>query len=246
MADTSQFEFIEYRKSNGIAYVTIKRPEVRNAMHAPACLEMDSAWKDFENDPEVRVGIVTGAGDVSFCAGLDLSWRLDSLGSARVSMPETGFGGLTNPRTVQITKPIIAAVNGYCIGGGLEIAMSCDVVIASDTAQFGLPEAKRGIIAGAGGPYRLTRQIPFRIAMGYLLTGRYFDAKEAMSWGLINEIVPLADVMSTAEAWAAEIVQGAPLSIRAMREMGIKGHGDDPGGGVRHGLPGNEGGPGIR
>ena len=98
-----------------------------------------------------------------------------------------------------------------------------DVVIASETAQFGLPEAKRGIIAGAGGPYRLTRQIPFRIALGYMLTGRYFGAEEAYRWGLVNAVVPLKDVMSTAESWAAEIIEGAPLSIRAMRQMAIEG-----------------------
>ena len=223
MAEDFDFEFIEYRKADCIAYVTMNRPEVRNALHAPACLEMDRAWKDFESDPEVRVGIVTGGDGPSFCAGLDLGWRLQSQGNNSVNMPETGFGGLTNPRHNKITKPIIAAVNGHCIGGGLEIAMSSDVIIASDTAQFGLPEAKRGIIAGAGGPYRLTRQIPFRIALGYMMTGRYFGAEEAYRWGLVNAVVPKDEVMSAAEQWAAEIIEGAPLSIVAMRQMAIEG-----------------------
>jgi dehydration protein DpgD len=224
LANDFDFEFIEYRKADGIAYVTMNRPEVRNALHAPACHEMDRAWKDFENDPEMRVGIVTGGDGPSFCAGLDLGWSLSQRrGIQGITMPDTGFGGLTNPRHNKLTKPIIAAVNGYCIGGGLEIAMSSDVIIASDTAQFGLPEAKRGIVAGAGGPYRLTRQIPFRIALGYMMTGRYFDAEEAYRWGLVNAVVPKDDVMSTAEEWAAEIKEGAPLSIVAMRQMAIEG-----------------------
>ncbi|HLF72431.1 MAG TPA: enoyl-CoA hydratase-related protein [Dehalococcoidia bacterium] len=216
------FEFIQYRKANRIAYVTINRPDVMNAMHPPANAEMDRAWHDFEADDDTWVAIVTGAGDRAFCAGMDLRWRADPMATG-VAMPQSGFGGLTNPRYAKITKPIIAAVNGYCLGGGLEMAMACDLVVAADSAQFGLPEVKRGIVAGGGGPHRLPRQIPFRVAMGYLLTGRHFSAAEAERWGLINEVVPQAQVMEAAERWANEILDGAPLSVRAMRQMALEG-----------------------
>jgi enoyl-CoA hydratase/carnithine racemase len=153
---------------------------------------------------------------------MDLRYRAANEGE-RVAMPGSGFGGLTNPRERSVAKPIIAAVNGYALGGGLELAMACDIIIAADTAQFGLPEAKRGIVPGAGGMHRLPRQIPFRVALGYMLTGRHMTAQEAFQWGLVNEVVPAAELMTTAEKWAQEILDCAPLSVRAIKQAATLG-----------------------
>ena len=217
-----EFEFITYEKVDRIAYLTINRPDVMNALHPPACVEMSQVWDDFAADPEAWVAIVTGAGERAFSAGMDLRYRNQTDGE-RVAMPASGFGGLTNPRERAISKPIIAAVNGYALGGGLEMAMACDIILASDTATFGLPEAKRGILPGAGGMHRLPRQIPFRVALGYMLTGRSMSADEAYRWGLINEVVPAADLMETAKKWALEILDCAPLSVRAIKQAATLG-----------------------
>jgi enoyl-CoA hydratase/carnithine racemase len=221
------YEFISYEKSDHIAVMTINRPDVMNALNPPATIEMHAAWEDFTNDPDAWVAIVTGAGDRAFSAGMDLRWRAQQNASGepapRVDFPNSGFGGLTNPRQVHIWKPIIAAVNGYALGGGLELAMACDIIVAADTARFGLPEVTRGIVAGAGGMHRLPRQIPLKIAMGHMLTGKPMTAEEAHHWGLVNEVVPAADLMETAKRWAREICEAAPLSVRASKQSAMLG-----------------------
>ena len=221
------FEFIRYEKRGRIAYLTLNRPEVLNAMHAPAGAEMAQAWDDFAQDDESFVAIVTGAGERAFSAGMDLRWRAaaDARGERfeRARGLQRGFGGLTNPRHVQVWKPIIAAVNGYALGGGLELAMACDIIVAAEHAQLGLPEPRRGMVAGAGGVHRLPRQIPLKIAMGYLLTGRHMTAQEALRWGLVNEVVPLDQLMPTAERWAREIIECAPISVRATKQASMMG-----------------------
>jgi enoyl-CoA hydratase/carnithine racemase len=153
---------------------------------------------------------------------MDLRYR-PAEGAPPVQMPPGGFAGLTNPRHFKLTKPIIAAVNGFALGGGLELAMACDIVIAADTATLGLPEVKRGIIAGGGGVHRLPRQLPLKIAMGYLLTGKNISAEEAQRWGLVNEVVPAAELMDAARRWANEIAEAAPLSVRATKEAALAG-----------------------
>src|SRR5262245_63179803 len=140
-----------------------------------------------------------------------------------IRMADSGFGGLTN-RT-QCWKPIIAAVNGYALGGGFEMALACDIIIAADHAHLGLPEPRVGLMAGAGGVHRLPRMIPTKIAMGYILTGRHMTAQEAHRWGIVNEVVPLAELMPTAMKWAGEILEGAPLSIRASKQAALGGLG---------------------
>ena len=219
---TGAFEFIRYEKAGHIAYLTLNRPDVMNALHAPAHQECASALEDFESDADAWVLIVTGAGDRAFSAGMDLRARAAE-GQQPVPLPPGGFGGLTNPRHSKVTKPIIAAVNGYALGGGLELAMACDIVVAADTATFGLPEVKRGIVAGAGGLHRLPRQMPLKIAMGYLLTGKHMTAAEAHRWGLVNEVVPAAQLMDAAKRWAAEIMEAAPLSVRASKQAALLG-----------------------
>ncbi len=217
---TDPFEFIRYEKDGHVAYLTLNRPDVMNALHAPAHRECAQALDAFEGDADAWVLIITGAGDRAFCAGMDLH---DRAAGGNESRPRGGFGGLTNPRERMVTKPIVAAVNGYALGGGLEIALACDIVVAADTAMLGLPEVKRGIVAAAGGMHRLPRQMPLKIAMGYLLTGKHMTAQEAHHWGLVNEVVPAGDLMDAARRWADDLMDAAPLSVRASKQAALLG-----------------------
>lgn len=216
------YQFATYEKRERIAIVTLNRPERMNAIHPPANLELHEIWNDFERDPDVWVGILTGAGDKAFSAGNDLRYTAEH-GMENVRMAESGFGGLTSRTTCW--KPLIAAVNGYALGGGFEMALACDIIIAADHARVGLPEPRVGLMAGAGGVHRLPRMIPQKIAMGYMLTGRHLTAQEAHRWGIVNEVVPLAELMPTALRWAGEILECAPLSVRATKQAALAGLG---------------------
>ena len=216
------YEFATYEKNDRIAVVTINRPERMNALHPPANFELDEIWNDFERDPDLWVGIVTGAGDKAFSAGNDLRYTAEH-GRDMVRFGESGFGGLAN-RT-RCWKPIIAAVNGYALGGGFEMALAGDVIVAADHARVGLPEPRVGLMAGAGGVHRLPRMIPQKIAMGYILTGRHMTVQDAHRWGVVNEVVPLAQLMPTALKWANEMLECAPLSIRASKQAALMGLG---------------------
>jgi enoyl-CoA hydratase/carnithine racemase len=211
-----------YETKDRIGIVTINRPERMNALHPPANFELHEIWNEFERDPDVWVGILTGAGDKAFSAGNDLRYTAEH-GRDTVRSAETGFGGITNRTTCW--KPIIAAVNGYALGGGFEMALACDIIIAADHARLGLPEPLVGLMAGAGGVHRLPRMIPQKIAMGYMLTGRHMTAQEAHRLGIVNEVVPLAELMPTALRWANEILECAPLSIRATKQAALMGLG---------------------
>jgi len=208
------YEFIKYEKKNRIAYITINRPERLNALHIPAHLEMYHAFCDFRDDPESWVAILTGTGDRAFCAGNDL--KFTASGDAKgLAGPPGGFGGIT--REFECWKPIIGAVNGYALGGGFEIALACDILIAADHARFGVPEPHVGMECDTA-LRRLPRQIPFKVAMGLIMTGKLIDAQEAYRIGLVNEVVPLIDLMPYAERWAAEILRGAPVSVRGSKQ----------------------------
>ena len=216
------YEFATYEKEDRIATVTINRPERMNALHPPANLELHDIWNDFQNDPEVWIGILTGSGDRAFSAGNDLKYTAEhGLGGVRVG--ESGFGGLV--KRMDCWKPIIAAVNGFALGGGFEMALACDIIIAADHARLGLPEPRVGLMAGAGGVHRLPRMMPQKIAMGYILTGRHMTAQEAHRWGIVNAVLPLADLMPTVDRWAQDILEGAPLSIRASKQAAMMGLG---------------------
>jgi enoyl-CoA hydratase/carnithine racemase len=213
-------KFIKYEKKDHLAYITFNRPEVMNAMHPPCHLEMDSVWDDFVADKNAWVAIVTGTGDKAFSAGNDLKYTATHRGEP---MPRSkgGFAGIT--ARFDIVKPIIAAVNGFALGGGCEIALACDIIIAADHARFGLPEPRVGLMAGAGGVHRLPRHVPLKIAMGMMLTGKQIFAAEAHRWGLVNEVVPFKDLIKAAERWAAEIMECSPLSIQASKEAAYQG-----------------------
>ncbi len=199
--------------------ITINRPEVMNALHPMANAELADLVDEFQTDPELWVAIITGAGDRAFSAGNDLKFQ--AAGGERPQHPETGFGGLTN--RWDLTKPVIAAVNGVAMGGGFEIALACDLIIAADTARFALPEPRVGLAALAGGVHRLPRQIGMKRAMGMMLTGRHVSASEGRELGFVNEVVPPEQLMDRAKEWAAMILACSPMSIRATKEAAYQG-----------------------
>lgn len=216
--------YATYEKKGRIAYVTLNRPEVMNALHADANRELSEIWTGFRDDPEVWIGILTGAGDRAFSAGNDLKVTAAGGGSAATQGPILGgFGGITN--RYDIFKPIIAAVNGVAMGGGCEMMLACDIAVAEEHARIALPEPRVGLMAGAGGVHRMPRQIPQKIAMGWMLTGRHIMAEEAHRWGLVNEVVPKGESVKAAERWANEILECAPICVRATKEASMQGLG---------------------
>jgi enoyl-CoA hydratase/carnithine racemase len=211
-------EFCKADRDGHVLIVTINRPEVMNALHPPANRELAGVFDDFERDPELWVAIITGAGDRAFSAGNDLKYQA---AGGQVAMPETGFAGLTS--RFERAKPVIAAVNGVAMGGGFEIALACDLIVASERALFALPEPRVGLAALAGGLHRLPRQIPLKVAMGIILTGRRVQPQEALQIGIVNEVVPHDDLMKATLRWAEQILECAPLSIRASKESVAQG-----------------------
>jgi enoyl-CoA hydratase/carnithine racemase len=215
------YKYIIYEKKARIAYITINRPEVMNALHPPAHQELSDIWRDFRDDSETWVAILTGSGDKAFSAGYDIRGLADdSREGTLAAYPPGGFGGMTN--RFKCWKPIIAAVNGYALGGGFEMALSSDIVVAAEHARFGFPEPLIGQIARVGAQL-LPRHIPRKIAMDIILTSRQVPAQEAMSLGLVNEVVPMKELLIAAEGWAGEILKSAPLAVRANKQAAIEG-----------------------
>ena len=212
-----------YDKRDRIAYIMIDRPDAMNAINDDVRRGLAEAFDDFRHDPETWVAILTGAGERAFSAGADLkemSQRFQSAGG------RDDFWSPTRPmlvRGMEVWKPIIAAVNGYCLAAGLELALACDIRVAAEHATFALTEVTRGIIPGGGGTQRLPRTVPFGIALEMLFTGDQIDAREAWRIGLVNRVVPRAELMPTAEALARRICQNAPLSVRAVKELAYRG-----------------------
>ncbi|MDH6108570.1 dehydration protein DpgD [Kitasatospora sp. MAP12-15] len=213
---------IRYEKRDRVARVTLDRPDRLNAMDLRMHEELACVWDDFEADDEVWLAVLTGAGDRAFSAGQDLK-ELAARIAEGTNTPST-FGSRGKPGWPRLTerfdlaKPVIARVNGHAFGGGFELALACDVVVAADTATFALPEAKLGLIAGAGGVFRLARQAPYRVALGHLITGRPMTADRAYELGLVNEVVPAADLDACVDAWVADILRCSPLAVRAIKE----------------------------
>lgn len=207
------YEFISLRRDGHILEVTLNRPSSYNALHSAAHFELAEIFDAFEADQDLWVAIVTGSGDKAFCSGNDL--KVTASGGD-MSMPPSGFAGLC-VRTNR-EKPVIAAVNGVSMGGGLEIVLACDIALASANATFALPEVKVGLFAAAGGVQRLTRQIGEKAAMELILTGRKIDAEEAVKLGIVNSVSG-GDVMEQARALAKTIAGNSPTSIRASKRV---------------------------
>lgn len=208
------YQYILYEKHDRIARVTLNRPQVMNALHPPLLAELDHAWADFMADDNAWVAILTGAGERAFCAGSDLKYRTTEADEAELRRPTAPKAHILD----RCWKPIIAAVNGYAVGGGLELALRCDLILAAEHAQFGLPEARRGLLADEGGVFKLPRRLPYHLAMELILTGKFISAADAQRMGLVNAVVPAMDLADTAESWAQEILACAPLAIQAAKQ----------------------------
>jgi crotonobetainyl-CoA hydratase len=198
--------------------ITLNRPGARNAVDADVATRVADALEQSDADPEVRCIVLTGAGDKAFCAGADLK----ALGRGETPVPpgreRYGFAGFVRH---PVSTPVVAAVNGPALGGGTELVLASDVAIAADTATFGLPEISRGIFAAAGGVLRLPEQLPRKVAMRLILTGDAMSAEDALRWGLVNEVVPAADVLPTALALAERIAANAPLAVQASKRLAL-------------------------
>jgi len=214
-------DFCLTEREGNLFIITINRPEVMNSLHPPANRALSDAFDEFHNDPALWVAIVTGAGDRAFSAGNDLKYQAS--GADMSGQPKSGFGGLTSRQ--DLVKPVIAAVNGVAMGGGFEIALACDLIIAAENAVFALPEPRVGLAALAGGVHRLPRQIGLKNAMGMMLTGRRVSAAEGQQLGFVNEVVPVGQALAAAKRWAAQILECAPLSVRASKEAAMRGLG---------------------
>jgi crotonobetainyl-CoA hydratase len=214
------YQHVIVERNGPVTTITLNRPEVMNALHSEAHFELHEVFDAFAADPDQWVGIVTGAGDRAFSAGNDLKHQATG---GKMGSPPSGFAGLTS--RFDLNKPLIAAVNGIAMGGGFEIALACDLIIASDKAVFALPEPKVGLAALAGGLHRLPRQIGLKRAMGMILTARRVSAQEGETLGFVNEVAPHADLLTVANRWAQMICECSPMSIRASKQaiqMGLE------------------------
>ncbi|BCQ07962.1 enoyl-CoA hydratase [Mycobacterium heckeshornense] len=199
-----------------VMVITINRAEARNAVNSAVSTAVGDALERAQQDPEIRAVVITGAGDKSFCAGADLKAISRRENLYHPDHPEWGFAGYVRHF---IDKPTIAAVNGTALGGGTELALASDLVVAEERAKFGLPEVKVGLIAGAGGVFRIVHQLPRKVALEMLLTGEPISAAEALKWGLINRVVPDGTVLEAALALAERVTVNAPLSVQASKRI---------------------------
>lgn len=215
------YQHIKVERDGRLLLLTINRPEVMNAISPAASHEMAAALDEFEADEDLWLAIITGAGSDAFCAGGDISVMAEARTETDYQMPPSGYGGMTNRTSCD--KPIIAAVNGICFGGGFEVALACDIIIAAEHAVFGLPEPKIGIAAVATGMHRLARELGLKPAMALLLTGDSIDASRARELGLVAQVVPADELMAAARSMAEGILRCAPLAVRATKQCVLRG-----------------------
>ena len=219
---------IEVEKDGGITTITINRPERRNALDMPHFQQLARAWVDFRDDPQARVAIITGVGD-SFCVGADLKSfvpavtdNVEELAAGQSELPADA-GLVAVLREFDLWKPVVAAVNGLCVAGGMEMLLGTDIRLASNGASFGIFEPKRGLFPGGGTTVRLPRQIPFPWAMEILLLCEAVDADTAFRMGLVNKVVSEDDLLLEARRWAEKIIDNAPLAIEAVKKSVLTG-----------------------
>ncbi|MFV8229069.1 crotonase/enoyl-CoA hydratase family protein [Mycolicibacterium fortuitum] len=216
MTDTDTQPGALVEKRGNVLLITINRPEARNAINGSVSLAVGDALEQAQNDPEIRVVVITGSGDKSFCAGADLKAISRGENLFHPEHPEYGFAGYVSHF---IDKPTIAAVNGTALGGGTELALASDLIVAEESAKFGLPEVKRGLIAGAGGVFRIAEQLPRKVANELLFTGEPMSSADALRWGLINQVVPDGTVVDAALKLAERITGNAPLAVQASKRV---------------------------
>ena len=218
----TDYKYCQVQDEGRLRIVTLNRPEVMNALHSEAHFELEKVWDEFAARPDLWVAIVTGAGDRAFSAGNDL--KVQAAGK-RGPTPPTGFAGIA--MRFDLDKPVIAAVNGIAMGGGFEVALACDLIVAAENAVFALPEPRVGLVAGAGGVHRLPRMIGQKQALGMILTGRRVGAEEGKTLGFVNEVVPQGQALEAAKRWAALILECSPLAVRASKQCVYAGM-DEP------------------
>lgn len=211
------YDHVVVEKDGRVTVITLNRPIALNSLNTAAHFELEQIFNAFAADDEQWVAIVTGAGERAFCAGHDLKQQASGGG---LDLPAHGFAGLT--ARFDLNKPIIAAVNGLAMGGGFEIALACDIIVASEEAYFALPEPRVGLAAVAGGIQRLPQEIGLKRAMGMMLTGRRVSAREGLALGFVNEVV-VNDVVEAAQRWADDILACSPMSVRATKEAVLRG-----------------------
>lgn len=222
---------IDFAIKDHIATITLNRPERLNALDEQHYQALSDAWIEVRDNPDIRVAIVTGAGDRAFCVGADIkSYSPASRGWADLWL--TQRQPLLN-RGLEVWKPIISAVHGYCLGGGLTLMLATDIRIATPDAKFGLSEVKRGIVAANGGTQRIAQQLPYPIAMEMLLGGGTMDADRAAHFGLVNKVVPGEDLMAEAQRYAENIAANAPLAVQASKELAVRSRDVDTATGLR-------------
>lgn len=211
---------VHYHVADRVAQVTLDRPDRMNAVDPATESELEKIWRDIEERTDISCVVLTGAGEKAFCAGADLKGGDNGIEKSGLqywaqSHPH-GFGGIAYRKTMDV--PVIARVNGFALGGGFEMVLGCDIVIAADTAKFGLPEARVGRMPLEGGMIALQRKIPHNLAMGIMLTGKRFSASELSGYGLVNEVVPQAELDAAVQRWVDDVVACAPLSLRAIKQ----------------------------
>jgi enoyl-CoA hydratase/carnithine racemase len=209
-----------YEVRDRIAYITFNRPEAMNAMDPEVYSLLSEAWVDVRDNPEIWAAIITGAGEKAFTAGADLKTTIP-MEREKADFWLTQKGMILN-RGLEVWKPIIAAVNGYCLAGGMTLLFATDIRVAAEHAVFEISEVKRGILPGNGGTQRALKQLPYAIAMEMLLLGRRLTAQEAFTYGLINKIVPMKDLLTTAEEYAHRLCENGPLALRAVKELAVR------------------------
>ncbi|MDC6449459.1 enoyl-CoA hydratase-related protein [Pseudomonadales bacterium] len=219
--ETTQFEV-----KDKVAWITLNRPAAMNSINPGLRWQLSEHLNEVENNDDIWLAVITGAGERAFCAGADLKHRAMERNATSEQLAKWRQLAQETKHIIErwhFKKPLIAMVNGYALGGGLEIAMACDIIVAADHAEFGLPEPRRGLIAGSAGVHRLPRQIGLKPAMGYLLTGRHMSAMRAFQLGLVNEVVPANELTDTVKGYVDDILRCAPLAVRATKEAAVKG-----------------------
>jgi E-phenylitaconyl-CoA hydratase len=226
MPDESTRRSVLFEVSDRVATVTINRPEAMNALDPETLRALSEVWSEVRDNPDIWVAIVTGTGERSFCAGADLKKTIPTRPGAEGQAHWRMFQPNGQPNLddgLQIWKPVIAAVNGYCLGAGLTLLSACDIRVAVESATFGLPEVTRGIVPTLGATQRLPRQLPYAVAMEMLLLGESLSAEQALRFGLVNRVVEDGQAMEAAHDYAARFLDGPPLTARAIKESAVRG-----------------------
>jgi enoyl-CoA hydratase/carnithine racemase len=217
-----KYDFLKFEVNDHVAKLTLNRPESMNALNPPLWNSIIEAMKEVRDNKSIWVAVITGAGDRAFCAGADLKWRSENEEIVKSYIKNEDDIFFNHPK-FELWKPVIAAVNGYAVGGGLELALACDLIVASENAKLGLPEPKRGLMADGGGIQGFIRQIPYKQAMEIILSGEFIDAKKGYEIGIVNRLSRKEDLMKEVDALTDSILKCSPMAIQAAKQSAVLG-----------------------